>query len=357
MIFQFLQNKLHLTSMHMHILFIVLMGLYLMLQIVDRVVPWFTTEVRNLNGTTYRLRRNTDIWYKLDKDTNAWLDSNGKKFDQGKKTSKPSFVTSVLVSIVLGLELWMLIMAISAFLPETIIGRPSFPGELGREFGNLGYQLLSYVSLGGIIALPIIANSCADDIDERFNFTVISGSILPFYGFIFSVMPVNTEIFFGIFVILDIVLLVTGLILETVLGGRFSLVRGLLEYAVSFALFSSLLSFPEITKHFFAVLGFVVVLVGAGVWLIGDLFGSTGGSTGGENNSDSTEGTIYNVLSESYDKVVVQSEYGEELTYYKLADTWVSNIHGRCEAPAGLELISKISRYTAYEINYEEKEK
>ena len=36
MIFQILQNKLNLTSAHMHILFIILMGLYLALQIKDR---------------------------------------------------------------------------------------------------------------------------------------------------------------------------------------------------------------------------------------------------------------------------------------------------------------------------------
>ena len=36
MIFQILQNKLNLTSAHMHILFIILMGFYLALQIIDR---------------------------------------------------------------------------------------------------------------------------------------------------------------------------------------------------------------------------------------------------------------------------------------------------------------------------------
>ena len=347
MIFQFLQNKLHLTSTQLHIFFIVFIGLYLALQIIDRKKAWFKAEVTDTDGTKYRVDRNTDTWYKLDRKTNAWFDSSGNKIAPDKKTSKPNLILSVVASAVFGLESFMLTMAISTFLPKAIVGEPSFYGELGRQFGNTGYQLMLAVSFIGTFALPILVWAEADILDlsgeDRISLTIVAGSILPFYAFIYSIMPLKTDIFFGIAGLSETVLLVIGIILELVFGGRIGLLRGLLEYAVSFALFSSLLTFPSITRYFFAAVGLIIVVAAAVVWLM-NMFSSDSGS--GVNSRGNSEGEkpysndLYYIVENDYNHMTVKSEYGDTYTYYKLSDTWITPF-GISEVPRELEDFSK----------------
>ena len=82
MIFQYLQNKLHLTSARLHVIFIAMMALYLVFQIID----------------------------------------SGKKSAVNKQVSKPDFIVSILVSIFLGVVVLMLTMIIVTFLPASIVG-------------------------------------------------------------------------------------------------------------------------------------------------------------------------------------------------------------------------------------------
>ena len=246
-----------------------------------------------------------------------------------RETSKPNFIISALVSAALGLESWMLTMAITAFMPESVVGRPTFSSVLGREYGNVGLQLLTAISVLGVIVFPIVVKYLAEESsileDERPSLTALAGSILPIYSFIYAIMPVNTEIFFGVSVVSEIVLLVIGLVLESKYGGRFGFVRGLLEYAVSFALFSSLLTFPAITRNFFGVFGFIVVLVAAAVFLYDRL--SAEGPIITETDlfspvrMDYGDAT-YKVLHSDWNKVEVEDERGFKYTYDKTSKTW-----------------------------------
>ncbi len=347
MIFQFLQNRLHLTSTQLHIFFIVFIGLYLALQIINRKKTWFKAEVTDMDGTKYRVDRNTDTWYKLDNKTNIWRDSNGNKIAPDKKNSKPNLIISVVASAILGLESFMLTMAITTFLPETIVGKLTFYGEMGRQFGNTGYQLMLAVSFIGTFALPILVWAEADILDlsgeDRISLTIVAGSILPLYAFIYSIMPLKTDIFFGIAGLSETILLVIGFILEAVFGGRFGLLRGFLEYAVSFALFSSMLTFPSITRYFFAAVGLSVV-VAAAVVLLMNVFSSDSGSgvySGGNSEGEKPySNDRYYIVENDYNHMTVKSEYGDTYTYYKLSDTWVTPL-GISEVPRELEDFSK----------------
>ena len=206
MIFQFLQNTLHLNSTNMHIFFIVLMVLYVGLQIIDMEKVWAF---------------------------------NNKESENGKIASKSNFMLSVLISIILGLGAWMLTMDVVTFLPEEIIGKAAFGGKWGRELGNTGYQFFLAVSFLGVIPVILggfyLAGLVTFECGLRFSFAVLAGSVIPFYSFIYSIMPVNTEILFGLAALSEILLLLIGLILELIYGGRFGFIRGLLEYTVSFA--------------------------------------------------------------------------------------------------------------------------
>lgn len=347
MIFQFLQNRLHLTSTQVHIFFIVLIGLYLALQIIDRKKTWFKAEVTDTDGTKYRVDRNTDTWYKLDNKTNIWRDINGNKIAPDKKNFKPNLIISVVASAILGLESFMLTMAITTFLPETIVGKLTFYGEMGRQFVDTGYQLMLAVSFIGTFALPVLVFAKADLLDltgdDRVSFTIVAGSILPFYAFIYSIMPLKTDIFFGIAGLSETVLLVIGIILELVFGGRIGLLRGLLEYAVSFALFSSLLTFPSITRYFFTAVGLIIVVAGAVVWLM-NMFSSdsrSGGKPGGNSEGEKPySNELYYIVENDYDHMTVKSEYGYTYTYYKLPGTWITPL-GISEVPRELEDFSK----------------
>ena len=362
MIFQYLQNTLHLTSAHMHILFIVLMGLYLALRITGkkekRAGASFHVSDTSLEklvvtddyGNKYTYDRNTGIWhdskdeeanayakYILDMNSSAWFDAGEEELNReirkSKRTSGSDFITSVLVGIVLGLESWMLTMAISAFLPEAVIGKATFSGELGREFGDLAYQLLSYISLFGIFVVPIVGVGLLEGLDfggdRRISLTVLAGSILPIYSFIYAIMPVNTGIFFGVSALSETVLLIIGLILELGFGGWFGFVNGLLEYTVSFALFSSLYTFPALTKNFFAVLGFIVVLAGAAYFLMMSMSGISDSDGNVFNEAYVNVGRLdygdagYQITNESWDKLEVKDDYtGDEYIFNKNTNTW-----------------------------------
>ena len=276
MIFQFLQNKLNLTSANMHFFFIIVMGLYLVLQIIDRDRIILADE----QGAKYTLDRLTNIW--RDEHGNIVDNPSSPRLDiisSSNNGEKPNFVMSALVSAALGLESWMLTVAITAFMPVSVVGRPTFNSVLGREYGDVGLQVFTAISVLGVIAFPIVVISLGEDAslleDDRPSLTALAGSIIPYYSFIYAIMPLNTEIFYGLSVVSEIVMLVIGLILESKYGGWFGFVRGLLEYAVSFALFSSLLTFPVITKNFFGVFGFIIVVAAAAVFLA-NWFGDIG---------------------------------------------------------------------------------
>ncbi|MBQ1877932.1 MAG: hypothetical protein II161_03855, partial [Erysipelotrichaceae bacterium] len=160
---------------------------------------------------------------------------------------------------------------------------------------------------------------------------VLAGSILPFYAFIYALMPFNTGILFGTAALLETVLLVIGLIRELVSGGLLGIIRGLLEYAVSFALFSSLLTFPLVTDNFFAGFG-IIIAVG---WVAILVFSKSGPVI------DEEKGTIYTPVYEDSEKAVFQSEYGETFTFYKQAQVWTDTLGATCDAPKGLEDMSK----------------
>ncbi len=374
MIFQFLQNKLQLTSSQMHVLFIILMVLYLALQIIDRIknkdigvvkvtdvstgvvktIDTGTGVVKAIDadGECYILIE--DRWYKQDSSTGEWHDidrnvmefspdgktdtrndNNGKETEKRIKTSKPSFFISVVVSAIFGLAAWMLTMIAMQFMPEAIVGRvtsSSFSGELGRTYGYLAYQLVLAISFIGVIPVTaggiFLACTATFEDGQRFSFTVLAGSILPFYALIYSIMPLKTDILFGMAALIETVLLVIGLLLETVFGGRFGFARGLLEYAVSFMLFSSLLTFPSITGHFFSVLGLIVVLAGAAVLLYMHLSDSTVESSTVEYGKDFFPGRMdygdasYQILYENWDTMEVEDERGNKYTLNKNNNTW-----------------------------------
>ena len=133
MIFQILQNKLNLTSAHMHILFIILMGLYLALQIKDRSKGKLT--LIDEQGKKHIMDRDTGIW----RDEHGKLESGfssevGNDSPKLHKIPKPHFVMSILVSAVFGLASWMLTTAVIQFMPEAIVGKV--------QGGNLGYEFL-----------------------------------------------------------------------------------------------------------------------------------------------------------------------------------------------------------------------
>ncbi len=296
MIFQFLQNKLHLTSARLHVIFIAMMALYLVFQIID---------------------------------------SGKKSADKNKQASKPDFILSIMVSFIFGLAALMLTMIIVTFLPESIVGRATYIGELSRIVGNTGYHLMLVVAFIGIIPVTVsginVARKASSREGRRVSLPILAGSILPFYAFIYALMPVNTGILFGAAALLETVLLIIGLILELVSGGLLGIVRGLLEYAVGFALFSSLLTFPLVTDNFFAGFG-IIIAVG---WVAILIFSKSGPVIGEE------KGTIYTPVYEDSEKAVFHSEYGETFTFYKQAQVWTDTLGATCDAPKGLEDMSK----------------
>ncbi len=296
MIFQYLHNKLHLTSARLHVIFIAMMTLYLVFQIID---------------------------------------SGKKSADKNNQASKPDFILSIMVSFIFGLAALMLTMIIVTFLPESIVGRATYIGELSRIVGNTGYHLMLVVAFLGFIPITIrgIYDALKAPSQEglRVSLPILAGSILPFYAFIYALMPVNTGILFGAAALLETILLVIGLILELGYGGLPGIIRGLLEYGVSFALFSSLLTFPLVTDNFFAGFG-IIIAVG---W-VGILVFSKSGPVIGD-----TKGTIYTPVHEDSEKAVFQSEYGETFTFYKHTQVWTNTLGAICDPPEGLEDMSK----------------
>lgn len=296
MIFQYLQNKLHLTSARLHVIFIAMMTLYLVFQIID---------------------------------------SGKKSADKNNQDSKPDFILSIMVGFIFGLAALMLTMIIVTFLPESIVGRATYIGELSRIVGNTGYHLMLVVAFLGIIPVTVsgiyVARKDSSREGRRVSLPILAGSILPFYAFIYALMPVNTGILFGTAALLETILLVSGLVLELVSGGLLGIVRGLLEYAVGFALFSSLLTFPLVTDNFFAGFG-IIIAVG---W-VGILVFSKSGPVIGEE-----KGTIYTPVHEDSEKVIFKSEYAETYTFYKHTQVWTNTLGAICDPPEGLENISK----------------
>ncbi len=108
MIFQFLQNKLQLTLSQMHILFIILMALYLVLQIIDRIKNKNTGVVKVTDVSTGVMKTIDagtgvvkaidadgecfilieDRWYKQDSRNREWhdIDGNVMEFSPDGKT-------------------------------------------------------------------------------------------------------------------------------------------------------------------------------------------------------------------------------------------------------------------------------
>ena len=332
MIFQILQNKLNLTSAHMHILFIILMGLYLALQIKDRSKGKLT--LIDEQGKKHIMNRDTGIW----RDEHGKLDSGfssevGNDSPKLHKIPKPHFVMSILVSAVFGLASWMLTTAVIQFMPEAIVGKV--------QGGNLGYEFFMVGSFLGVIPAFVggiyLVNSCAgkpvsaDVVDyERLSFAVVAGSIFPFYSFIHAVTPLNTDIFFGVTALSETVVLAIGLIQELAFGRGIGLIRALLEYAVSFALLSSLLTFPLITKNFFTVLGFIIASITACyimVEWIPDILGIDFSFQ--PRQPETNPGRMiywdvsYRVLSNTLDKLEVEdSAYGTKYIYNKGLNRW-----------------------------------
>ena len=296
MIFQYLQNKLLLTSAHLHVLFIVLMVLYLILQIID---------------------------------------SGKKSTDNNNQATRPDFILSVMVSSIFGVAALMLTMIIVTFLPESIVGTATYIGELSRIVGNTGYYLMLVASFIGVIPITISGISTARKASSkeglRVSLPVLAGSILPFYAFIYALMPVNTGILFGTAALAETILLIISLILEFTYGGLLGIIRGLLEYAVGFALFSSALTFPLITDNFFAGIGIIIAVAWVGILM----FSKSGAVT------SSKKGTIYTPVYEDSEKAVFKSEYGETFTYNKYTHTWQDTLGSICNTPEGLESISK----------------
>ena len=329
MIFQILQNRLHLTSAHMHILFLILMGLYLALQIIDRSKG--TLTLIDEYGKKHIVDRDTGVWRDEHGDPDGGSSAEGRNDpSRPHKNARPNFVVSVLVSAVFGLASWMLTTVVIQFMPEAIVGR--------EQGVNLGYEFFMVGSFLGVIpafAAGIylvfgFAGKPVNDDDPRFSFAVLAGSILPFYSFIHAVTPLKTDILFGVTALAETAVLVIGLIQEWAFGGGVGLIRALLEYAVSFALFSSLLTFPSITRHFFTVLGFIIAGIAACFILVEwmpEFFGidfypqphQPDAAPGRMTNWD----VSYRVLSNTLDKLEVEDgAYGTKYIYNKGLSRW-----------------------------------
>ena len=329
MIFQILQNKLNLTSAHMHILFIILMGLYLALQIIDRRKG--TLTLIDEYGKKHIMNRDTGIWRNEDGNVESGSSSqDGDDSPQSNKNRKPNFVISILISAAFGLASWMLTTTVIQFMPEAIVGRV--------QGSNLGYEFFMVISFIGSIpafatGVYFIAGFTGEtDSDDypRFTFAVLAGSILPFYSFIHAITPLDTSIFFGVTALSEAVVLFIGLIQEFAFGGGVGLIRALLEYAVSFALLSSMLTFPLITRYFYTVLGIIIAGITACYILVEwvpDILGIDFSFQPQLPETSSVRmtywDTSYRVLSNTLDKLEVEdSAYGTKYIYNRGLNRW-----------------------------------
>ena len=86
-----------------------------------------------------------------------------------------------------------------------------------------------------------------------------------------------------------------------------------------------MLTFPTITKHFFTVLGLIVVVAGAIVFLI-NMFSD--GNPFSEEEHEYNPGRMtywdasYNVLTNNWNKTEVENQWGEKYTYDKSDKRW-----------------------------------